>query len=142
VASQQRSARDRSRRAPDRFQLLGSTRDKLELVWPAVNNVRSWRIVCWDGRDRAVALLTLTSEHRHATIAGLRSLQGPFTIAISGLGSDGNVIWQEGLADLTPNDGDQRRRNAMPAKKTKKSASEKAAATGKPKPKKKTSRGK
>jgi hypothetical protein len=30
----------------------------------------------------------------------------------------------------------------MPAKKTKKAASEKAAATGKPKPKKKTSRGK
>jgi hypothetical protein len=139
---QQPSPRRRLRPEPDGLQLVRSTRDKLELVWPAVSNVRSWRVVCWDGRDRAVALLTLSSEHRRATLAGLRLLQQPFTVAVSGLDGDGAVIWQDGLADLRPRDSDQERRNTMPAKKTKKTASEKTAATGKPKPKKKTSRGK
>jgi hypothetical protein len=69
-------------------------------------------------------------------------LQPPFTIALSGLGGDGTVIWQDGLADLTPNDNSRGRSKTMPAKKTKKAASEKAAATGKPRPQKKTSRGK
>jgi len=69
-------------------------------------------------------------------------LQQPFTVAVSGLDGDGAVIWQDGLSDLAPNDGDQRRRDTMVAKKQKKAATGKAASTGKPKPKKKTSRGK
>jgi hypothetical protein len=124
------------------LQLVRSTRDRLELVWPAVSNVRSWRLVCWDGRDSAVAILTLSSEHRHATVAGLRRLQQPFTVAVSGLDGERAVVWQDGLADLRPDDRDPGRRKSMPAKKTKKAATEKAAATGKAKPKKKTSRGK
>jgi hypothetical protein len=132
----------RSRAEPDRLQLLRSTRDRLELVWPTVSSVRSWRVVCWDGREMAVALLTLTGEHRHATIAGLARLQQPFTVAVSGLGGDGAVIWQDGLGDLNLRDSEQQRRNTMPAKKTQKAATKKAAATGKPKPQKKTSRGK
>jgi hypothetical protein len=140
---QQRPARPRrSQQEPDRLRLVSATRDKLGLVWPSVTNVRSWRVVCWDGRDKPVALLTLTSEHRRATLAGLRQLPSPFTVAVSGLDSDGAVVWQDGLADLTPGDSDQERRGIMPAKKTKKAADEKAAATGKPRPKKKTSRGK
>src|SRR6266702_1369994 len=137
---QQPSPRRRSRPEPEGLRLVRAKRDKLELVWPAVSNVRSWRVVCWEGKDKAVALLTLSSEHRRATLAGLRSSQQPFTVAISGLGSDGTVIWQDGLADLTPHDSDQRRGKSMPAKKTKKAAA-KVAATGKPRPKK-TSRGK
>jgi hypothetical protein len=124
------------------LRLVGSTRDRLELVWPAVSGVQSWRLVCWDGRDKPVALLTLASEHRRAKVAGLRRLQQPFTVGVSGLRSDGAVIWQDGLGDLTPDDGDQGRRDTMVAKKQKKAAREKAAATGKAKPKKKTSRGK
>jgi len=124
------------------LQLVRSTRDKLELAWPAVGDVRSWRVVCWDSRDTAVALLTLPGEHRRATIVGLARLQEPFTVAVSGSDGDGGVIWQDGLADLTPKDADQGRRETMAAKKTKKAATEKAAATGKPKPRKKTSRGK
>jgi len=139
---QQPSPRRRSRPEPEGLQLVRATRDKLELVWPAVSNVRSWRVVCWDGKDKAVALLTLSSEHRRAPLAGLRALQQLFTVAVSGLGGDGAVIWQDGLADLTPRDSDQGRRNTMPAKKTKKAASEKTAASGKAKPKKKTSRDK
>src|SRR5438477_10856708 len=94
---QQPSPRRRSRPEPDGLQLVRATRDKLEFVWPAVSNVRSWRVVCWDGHDRAVALLTLSSEHRRATLVGLRSLQPPFTVAVSGLRGDGGVIWQDGL---------------------------------------------
>lgn len=37
---------------------------------------------------------------RRATFAGLARLQQPFTIAVSGLGRDGSVLWQGGLADL------------------------------------------
>ena len=114
----------------------------LGFVWPAVSNVRSWRVVCWDSHDKPVAVLTPTARHRRATFAGLARLQQPFTVAISGLDEHGAVVWQDGLADLTLRDSAQERRVTMPAKKTKKAAGMKAAATGKPRPKKKTSRGK
>jgi hypothetical protein len=113
----------------------------LGLVWPVVSNVRSWRVVCWDGRDRTVGLLTLSGRHRRATFAGLARLRQPFTVAVSGLDEAGAVVWQDGLADLTLRDTSQERRETMAAKKTKWSA-EKAAATAKPRPNKNTSRGK
>jgi hypothetical protein len=69
-------------------------------------------------------------------------LQASFSGAVSASGSDGRVAWQDGLADFTPHDTAQERRELMPAKKSKKAADQKSAATGKPKPKKKTSRGK
>ena len=72
---QQPSPRRRSRPEPEGLQLVRATRDKLELVWPAVSNVRSWRVVCWDGKDKAVALLTLSSEHRRATLRRARPLE-------------------------------------------------------------------
>ena len=132
----------RSRLEPARLRLVRTTRDKLELDWPAADDVSSWRVVCWDRRDRPVALLTLTGEHRHATIVGLASLKEPFTVAVSGLDNAGTVIWQDGLADLDLRAREQERRDTMPAKKAKKAANKKAATTGKPRPKKKTSRGK
>src|SRR5436190_21387953 len=113
----------------------------LGLVWPPNGNVRSWRVVCWDGGDSPVALLTLTARHRRATFAGLAPLQQPFTVAVSGLDEHGAVVWQDGLPDLTLRDNRSGKGETMVAKKTKR-ATEKAAATGKPKPKKKTSRGK
>ena len=114
----------------------------LGVVWPTHSSVRSWRVVCWDGRDSTVGLLTLTSRHHRATFAGLARLRQPFTVAVSGLDEAGAVVWQDGLADLTLRDSGQERRETMPAKKTKRAATKKAAATGKPTPKKKTSRGK
>jgi hypothetical protein len=91
------------------LRLVRSTGDMLGFVWPALSSVRSWRVVCWDGRDSTVALLTLTSRHRRATFAGLARLQQPFTVAVSGLDEAGAVVWQDGLADLTLRDSGQAR---------------------------------
>jgi hypothetical protein len=77
-----------------------TTRDQLQVEWSAEADPRFWRVVCWDGRDAAVARLKLSGEHRRATFAGLGRLQQPFTIAVSGLGADGSVLSQVGLADL------------------------------------------
>jgi hypothetical protein len=77
-----------------------ATRDQLRVAWSAEADPLSWQVVCWDGRDAAVARLKLTGTHRRATFAGLARLQQPFTIAVSGLGRDGSVLWQAGLADL------------------------------------------
>jgi hypothetical protein len=78
-------------------------------------------------------------------------LRQPFTIAVSGLGRDGSVIWQAGLADLylradrrvargTASQG--RREQVSPKRPKKDPAPGKTGKTAKPKPKKKTSRGK
>jgi hypothetical protein len=132
--------------------------------WSAAADPRTWRVVCWDARDAAVARLKLTGTHRRATFAGLAGLQEPFTIAVSGLADDGSVLWQAGLADLylrersgagrvgvskqTRTRGQRRtvsqgRREVVSPKRPKKDASSgKAGKTRKPKPKKKTARGK
>src|SRR5438477_12324325 len=96
--------RRRAQPEPDRLRLVRSTGDMLGLVWPPNGNVRSWRVVCWDGGDSPVALLTLTARHRRATFAGLAPLQQPFTVAVSGLDEHGAVVWQDGLPDLTLRD--------------------------------------
>jgi hypothetical protein len=89
--------------------------------------------------------------HRRATFAGLARLQQPFTIAVSGLGHDGSVLWQGGLADLylradrrvAQGTASQGRREQMSPKRPKKDAAPgKTGKTRKPKPKKKTARGK
>ena len=148
----------------DRLWLARSTRDQLGVAWSAVNDAVSWQVVCWDSRDAAVARLRLTGEHRRATFARLAGLRQPFTIAVSGLGRDGSVLWQRGLADLylraeraTGDDrasdsrrartergpAKQGRRDFVAAKRPKKDvAIGKAGGSSKPKPKKKTSRGK
>jgi len=69
-------------------------------AWSAEADPLSWQVVCWDSRDAAVARLKLSGTHRRALFAGLARLQRPFTIAVSGLGRDGSVLWQGGLADL------------------------------------------
>jgi len=96
--------------------------------------------------------------------AGLARLQQPFTIAVSGLGRDGSVLWQGGLADLYlradrpagregasdrvrarrhPGTASQGRREPVSPKRPKKDAAPgKTGKTRKPKPKKKTARGK
>jgi hypothetical protein len=89
-----------SRAAADRLWLARSTRDQLSVAWSAVNDVVSWQVVCWDSRDAAVGRLRLTGRHQRATFARLAGLRQPFTIAVSGLGHDGSVLWQRGLADL------------------------------------------
>ena len=84
----------------DALRVVRATRDQLGVAWSAEADVASWQVVCWDRRDAAVVRLKLTGEHRRATFAGLARLQQPFTIAVSGLGRDGSVLWQGGLAEL------------------------------------------
>src|SRR2546422_4372449 len=110
-----------SRASADRLWLARSTRDQLSVAWPAVTDVVSWQVVCWDSRDAAVGRLGLTGEHRRATFARLAGLRQPFTIAVSGLGADGSVLWQRGLADLylraDQTTGDERASDSRPARK-------------------------
>jgi hypothetical protein len=113
----------------DHLRVVRATRDQLGVAWSAETDPVSWRVVCWDSRDAAVARLKLAGTHRRATFAGLARLQQPFTIAVSGLGHDGSVLWQGGLADLYL-------RPDRPA------GPEGARKMRKPKPKKKTARGK
>jgi hypothetical protein len=148
----------------DALRVVRATRDQLGVAWFAEADPLSWRIVCWDGRGAAVARLELAGTHRRATVAGLARLQQPFTIAVSGLGHDGSVLWQAGLADLYlrperprgpeeasgrmrmrrhPSTASQGRRETVSPKRPKKDAAPgKTGKTAKPKPKKKTSRGK
>jgi hypothetical protein len=144
----------------DALRVVRATRDQLGVAWSAAADPPSWRVVCWDSRDAAVARLKLTGTHRRATFAGLAPLQQPFTIAVSGLGRDGSVLWQAGLADLylradrpAGREGaSERRRERMaskgrresvsPKRPKKDAAPAKTGKTSKPKPKKKTSRGK
>jgi hypothetical protein len=88
------------------LRVVRATRDQLRVEWSAEPDPRLWRVVCWDCRDTAVARLELSGAHRRATFAGLARLQQPFTIAVSGLGADGSVLWQGGLADLYLRAGD------------------------------------
>jgi hypothetical protein len=140
------------------------TRDQLGVAWSALPEAVAWQVVCWDCQDAAVGRLRLTGRHRRATFAGLAGLRQPFTIAVSGLGADGSVLWQRGLADLylrlDQTTGDERasdsrpvhkqrrlakrgRRDVVAAKRPKKEvAARKTGGSSKPKPKKKTSRGK
>src|SRR6266498_5847494 len=140
----------------DPLRLVRATRDQLGVAWSAEADPLSWRVVCWDSRDATVARLKLAGTHRRATFAGLARLQQPFTIAVSGLGHDGSVLWQGGLADLylradrlAGRVGSSDRMRARPGrepvspKRPKKDAAPgKTGKTRKPKPKKKTARGK
>jgi hypothetical protein len=81
----------------DALRVVRVTRDQLGVAWAAETEPRSWQVVCWDSRDVGVARLELTGRHRRATFAGLARLPQPFTIAVSGLGRDGEVLWQAGL---------------------------------------------
>jgi hypothetical protein len=148
----------------DPLRVVRATRDQLGVAWSAEADPLSWRVVCWDSRDAAVARLKLGGTHRRATFAGLAPLQQPFTVAVSGLGRDGSVLWQAGLADLYlrpdrpagpegasdrirtrrhPNTASQGRREPVSPKRPKKDAAPgKTGKTSKPKPKKKTARGK
>jgi hypothetical protein len=136
--------------------VVRATRDQLGVAWSAEAEPLSWRVVCWDSRGAAVARLELGGSHRRATFAGLARLQQPFTIAVSGLDRDGSVLCQAGLADLYLRPGrpagregasdrmrTQGRREPVSPKRPKKDAAQsKTGKTKKPKPKKKTARGK
>jgi hypothetical protein len=148
----------------DALRVVRATRDQLGVAWSAQPDPLSWQVVCWDSRDAAVARLKLSGRHRRATFAGLAHLQQPFTIAVSGLGRDGSVLWQGGLADLHlradrpagregasdrmrprrhPSTASQGGREPVSPKRPKKDAAPgKTGKTSKPKPKKKTARGK
>jgi hypothetical protein len=65
----------------DALRLVRATRDQLGVAWSVEADALSWRVVCWDSRDAAVARLKLSGTHRRATFAGLARLQQPFTIA-------------------------------------------------------------
>ena len=167
--------RPRGRTGPSRGGAAGSggdalsvvrvTRDQLRVAWSVEADPFSWRVVCWDSRGAAVARLKLSGPHRRATFAGLARLQQPFTIAVSGLGGDGSVLWQGGLADLYlradrpagregagasdrmrtrrhPTASQGRREPVSPKRPKKDAAPAKTGKTRKPKPKKKTARGK
>jgi hypothetical protein len=144
--------------------LARATRDQLGVAWSALPDAVAWQVVCWDSHDAAVGLLRLTGRHRRATFARLAGLRQPFTIAVSALGADGSVLWQRGLVDLylsaDQTTGNERASDSRPAHKQRRRANpgkeecrgSKAAEEGhpagktggssKPKPKKKTSRGK
>lgn len=146
------------------LRVVRATRDQLGVAWSAEADPYSWRVVCWDGRGAAVARLELTGTHRRATFGGLARLQQPFTIAVSGLERGGSALWQAGLADLYlraggpakrqgasgrmrtrthPSTASQGRREPVSPKRPKKDpAPDKTGKTAKPKPKKKTARGK
>jgi hypothetical protein len=148
----------------DALRVVRATRDQLGVAWSAEADPLFWQVVCWDGRGAAVARLKLSGTHRRATFAGLARLQQPFTIAVSGLGRDGSVLWQGGLADLylradrpAGREGasdrvrprrhrgtaSQGRGEAVSPKRPKKDAAPaKTGKTRKPRPKKKTARGK
>ncbi len=153
----------RTRASADGLWLARATRDQLGVAWSAGTDAVAWQVVCWDSHDAAVGRLRLSGRHRRATFARLAGLRQPFTIAVSGLGADGSVLWQGGLADLylraDQTTGDERasdsrpaqqrrranrgRRDVVAAKRPKKDvAAGKTAGSSKPKPKKKTSRGK
>ena len=83
------------------LRVVRATRDQLGVAWAVEGDPLCWRVVCWDSGNVAVARLTLSGSHRRATFAGLARLRQPFTIAVSGLGADGSVLWQGGLADLS-----------------------------------------
>src|SRR5215218_7166617 len=84
----------------DGLRVVRATLNLVGVAWSAEADPLSWQVVCWDSRDAAVARLKLSGRHRRATFAGLARLQQPFTIAVSGVGRDGSVLWQAGLADL------------------------------------------
>jgi hypothetical protein len=109
-----------ARASADGLWLARATRDQLGVAWSAVPDVVAWQVVCWDSRDAAVGRLRLTERHRRATFARLAGLRQPFTIAVSGLGSDGSVLWQRGLADLylraDQTTGDERASDSRPAR--------------------------
>jgi hypothetical protein len=148
----------------DALRVVRATRDQLGVAWSAEADPLFWRVVCWDSRDVAVARLKLKGRHRRATFAGLARLQQPFTIAVSGLGDDGSMVWQAGLADLylradrsagregasermrtrdQQSTASQGRREPVSPKRPKKDPPPgKSGKTSKPKPKKKTARGK
>jgi hypothetical protein len=148
----------------DALRVVRTTRDQLGVAWSTEADPLSWQVVCWDSRGAAVARLKLSGTHQRATFAGLARLQQPFTIAVSGLGRDGSVLWQGGLADLYLRAGrpagregssdrrrthrhrstaSQGRREPVSPKRPKKDAAPgKTGKTRKPKPKKKTARGK
>jgi hypothetical protein len=154
----------RTRASADGLWLARATRDQLGVAWSALPDAVAWQVVCWDCHDAAVGRLRLTGRHRRATFARLAGLRQPFTIAVSGLGPDGSVLWQQGLADLylraEQTTGDERASDSRPAHKQRRHASRgrrdivaakrpkkdiaagKTGGSSKPKPKKKTSRGK
>jgi hypothetical protein len=159
---------DRSRAAAagaggDAFRVVRATRDQLGVAWSAGADPLSWQVVCWDSRDAEVARLKLSGRHRRATFAGLARLRQPFRIAVSGVGRDGSVLWQAGLADLYlrtdrpaereaasdrmrtrghESTASQGKGEAMSKRPKRDAAPAKAGKTSKLKPKKKTSRGK
>jgi hypothetical protein len=148
----------------DGLWLARATRDQLGVAWSAVPDAVAWQVVCWDSDDAAVGRLRLRGRHRRATFARLAGLRQPFTIAVSGLGPDGSVLWQRGLADLylraDQTTGDERASDSRPARRQRMRANRgrgdvvaakrpkkdvtagKTGGSSKPKPKKKTSRGK
>jgi hypothetical protein len=151
-----------TRASADGLWLARSTHDQLGVAWSTVTDIVSWQVVCWDSRDAPVGRLRLTGRHRRTTFPRLAGLRQPFTIAVSGLGGDGSVVWQRGLADLCPRadrtTGDERaaesrraperrrtnqaRRDVVAKRPKKDAAIGKTGGSSKPKPKKKTSRGK
>ena len=144
------------------LRLARSTSNQLTVAWDRQPEVAFWLVTCWDSRDVAVARLRLPVEHRRATVAGLAKLPQPFAIGVSGIGEDGAVLWQGGLDELRlkarPTGARERsfvgeraakrrppgtgKGGAMATKKGKKKAPDAAKSAAKPKPKKKTSRGK
>jgi hypothetical protein len=150
----------------DALRVVRATRDQLGVAWSAGADPLSWQVVCWDSRDTAIARLRLSGRHRRATFAGLALFPQPFTIAVSGRGPDGSVLWQAGLADLylrsdrsaaregasermrtrnhQSNASQGRRETVSPKRPKKDPAPVKSgkASKPKPKPKKKTARGK
>jgi len=156
-----RSRRSAADSGGDALRVVRATRDQLGVAWSTEADPLSWQVVCWDSRDAAVARLKLPGTHRLATFGGLARLQQPFTIAVSGLGRDGSVLWQGGLADLYlragpttgssdrmrtrrhPSTVSQGRREQVSPKRPKKDPAQgKTGKKPKPKPKKKTARGK
>src|SRR6266540_996467 len=54
----------------DALRVVRATRDQLGVAWSAEADPFSWRVVCWDSSDAAVARLELSGTHRRATFAG------------------------------------------------------------------------
>jgi|SRR5581483_7222411 len=95
------------------LRLVHGDDDRLTIAWtpPPLENVAVWRLVCWDGDDRAIARLDLRPRRRpRASFTGLAQHAQPFTISISAVGADGTIAWQTGLDEIVLRSDRQTRR--------------------------------
>jgi len=112
----------------DALRVLRATRDQLGVAWSVEADPFSWRVVCWDSRDAAVARLKLSGPHRRAIRScsfaaavhhrrlrpGTRWLRALAGWACRSVFAGGSPCWARG--SLRPNASAQAPRYGQPRK--------------------------